>query len=465
MRAGLFAWPVLSALGASVFSLPSHSLMSHLRSGSFTALRIASLTLLLGSCVLPHVSAQAPDTSANGKLATLQITGSARFHSEQIVPSTGLSVGETITKFDIQNGADRLAQLGLFATVEYRYGSDDAGVNVEYKVTDAPTVPVWFDNFPWFTDDELTAALKRAVPLFDGTAPEGGKLLDEMSSVLQITLASRGVQSSVSHALVTAPVTDQRVQQFHADTAPVNVAGIEFGDALAQNDHGIQSRLSQDVVGKPYSRTLIELFEFEQVRPIYLAHAYLRVQFGAPSLRITGSGANARVTVVAPIAAGLAFAWGGVTWSGNAAISSADLSRFASIKTGDPADGMKTEASWDAVRDAYTERGYLDVKLAATPQFADFDRRVNYAVSITEGPQYHMGNLVLTGLSIEGERRIRASWGIASGAVFNKSIYEEFCASGIKQAFMGLPFHYEKVGRFLQQDPSKGIVDVLLDFQ
>jgi outer membrane protein assembly factor BamA len=431
------------------------------------SVRVARLALALLSCVIlaPHALAQAPDTSGNGTLETLQVTGSARFHSNQIVPATGLSVGATITKFDLQNGADRLAQLGLFASVAYRYGSDDKGVNVEYQVTDAPTVPVRFDNFPWFTDDELTAALKHAVPLFDGTAPAGGKLLDEMSSALETTLASRDVHSTVSHALVIAPVTDQRVQQFHADDASVNVAGIEFGDSLAQSDHGVQTQLSQDVIGHPYSRTLIELFEFEQVRPVYLAHAYLKVQFGAPTLRIAGSGANARVTVIAPIAPGLAYAWGGVTWNGNSAISSADLSRFASLKTGDPADGMKTEASWDAVRDAYAERGYLDVKLAATPQFGDFDRRVNYSVSITEGPQYHMGNLVLTGLSIEGEKRIRAAWGIAAGMVFNNRIYEEFCSTGIKQAFVGLPFHYDKVGRFLQENATQGTVDVLLDFQ
>jgi hypothetical protein len=78
---------------------------------------------------------------------------------------------------------------------------------------------------------------------------------------------------------------------------------------------------------------------------------------------------------------------------------------------------------------------------------------------------YHMGKLVLTGLSIEGERRIRAAWGIAQGAVFNKEIYEQFANTGVKQAFIGLPFHYEKVGRFLQEDPNSGSVDVLLDFQ
>jgi outer membrane protein assembly factor BamA len=427
----------------------------------FAWLAIAAFT----SAALPRPSlAQAPADSGSGKLASVKVTGSAKYRSEQIVPSTGLTPGATITKFDLQNGADRLADLGLFATVQYRFASEDAGVHVEYQVTDAPTLPVWFDNFPWFTDDELNAALKRAVPLFDNTAPERGSLLHEMSNALESLLSTRGVQSSVAASVVTAPVTDARVMQFHVENAGVNIASLEFSDALAQGDRGIHQRLP-DVVGQAYSRTLVELFEYEQVRPVYLSHAFLRVRFGAPSTRITGSGADARVAVVAPVEPGPAFVWSGVTWSGNSVVSSAVLNGIIGLKSGDLADGMKAEATWDAVREEYTHRGYLDVNVTATPHFDDGAKRVTYAISITEGPQYHMGKLVLTGLSVEGERRIRAAWAISAGAVFDKGVYEQFAANGIKQAFSGLPFHYEKVGRFLQEDSKTGTVDVLLDFQ
>jgi len=84
---------------------------------------------------------------------------------------------------------------------------------------------------------------------------------------------------------------------------------------------------------------------------------------------------------------------------------------------------------------------------------------------VQEGLQYRMGKLVLTGLSIEGERRLKKAWSIAPGAVFDKSVYDDFVNTGIKAAFAGLPVHYEKVGKFLQLDPRNARVDVLLDFQ
>jgi outer membrane protein assembly factor BamA len=423
-----------------------------------------ALALLVGLLLSPSAHAQSSPEAGSGKLASVKVTGSSRFRSDQIAPSTGLKPGSTVTKDDLQRGADRLAQLGPFASVHYRYGDTEAGVAVEYQVTDAPAVPVWFDNFPWFTDAELISAVKSSVPSFDGTAPEHGTLLDDISDALQFALASRNVHASVTHALVTAPGGSDQVQQFRVDGVDLNIASVEFSDPLAPSDRAIQARLS-DLVDHPYSRTAIELFQFEQVRPVYLAHGFLRVQFGPPNTRLVGTGPGARVAVTLAIEPGSAFAWNGVMWSGNTVILSAELNALVTLKPGDPADEMKIQPIWESVHDDYARRGYLEATVTPRAQFDDTAKRVSYTAALSEGPQYRMGKLVLTGLSIEGERRIRAAWKIEPGAVFDKDVYDEFISSGIKQAFVGLPFHYEKVGRFLQEDPKAATVDVLLDFQ
>jgi outer membrane protein assembly factor BamA len=135
------------------------------------------------------------------------------------------------------------------------------------------------------------------------------------------------------------------------------------------------------------------------------------------------------------------------------------------LKPGDIADGNKIAALWNGVQTLYGQRGYLDVKLDPQTQFDDQAARVMYNVTVTEGPQYRMGNLVLSGLSVDGEKRIRAAWGIPANAIFNEKSYEDFLDEGIKKAFAGTPVHYEKIGRFLQENPGTNKVDVLLDFQ
>jgi len=427
---------------------------------AWAAVWAASAVSLTGAV---HAQQSAPQ-GGRDHLASIVVSGSTRFRSEDVAAAVGLRLGAEITRDDLQKAANALAQLGVFSSVQYRFGSTEKGVDVQFHVADAPAVPVAFDNFPWFSDAELSAAVKSSVPLFDGTAPPGGTLLDAIADALATLLARRGIQATVSHNLLPAPISGEQVQEFAAEGANVSIATVDFSDALARESRTIQTRLP-DIVGKPFSRRAIELFEFEQVRPIYLVHGFLRVRFGLPVPKALAAAGGTEVTVAAPIEPGTVYSWDGASWSGNSAVTSAELTALLPLKTGDPADGMKIEGAWEAVRDAYARFGYLDANVQATARFDEAAKRVDYVVAVTEGPQYRMGKLVLTGLSVEGERRIRAAWRIPTGAVFDKHVFDEFLDAGVKAALMGLPFHYERLGRYLERDAKSGTVDVMLDFQ
>jgi len=423
---------------------------------------IAILAILLVS--IPTSASKAPQ-SGSERLASITASGSRRYKSPEIAKATGLQSGKTITRDELQLVADRLARLGIFTNVQYKFSSGPGGLAVDFEVSDAPTIPVTFDNFPKFSDDELGTAIKNAVVLFDGTAPENGTILATMSNAIEELIATRGLHATVAHSVVTNPTG--HVQQFRIEGDVLRVAQVEFSDPLAKSDPAIQQGISQ-IVGKPFSRSVIESFEFEQIRPIYLTHAFLRVKFAPPTARFEGDPTKPlpdKIYVLASIEPGPAYTWGGVEWTGNSVISTAELDKFVELKTGEVADGVKMEAGWNHATNAYGAQGYLDAKLTPTPHYDDKAARVSYTVSVSEGPQYRMGQLVLTGLSLEGERRIRAAWQIPKDAVFNEGVYDQFVAHGTKEAFSGLPFHYEKIGRFLQKEPQAGTVDVLLDFQ
>jgi outer membrane protein assembly factor BamA len=405
--------------------------------------------------------------NGNAHLDAVEVTGSSRFSSKQIVEAVGLRAGETINRETLQQAADKLSALGAFLTVRYHFNTGLVGVRVTYEVTDAPGLPVSFDNFPWFSDEELSAVLKSSVILFDGSAPASGTLVDSMDLALAKFLDSKGIHAQVTHKAAPMPDRDGRVQQFHVEEAAITVQSVQFSDALANSDLHIQDQLP-DLVGKPYSRSRIEIFEFEQVRPIYLAHAHLRVKFDTPIVKFPTPPANplsGAATVVAPIEPGPAYQWAGVEWNGNSSVSNADLDSVVQMLKGDPADGNQVQAVWERALQKYQENGFLGADLKPTPHFDDTAGRVSYTVAITEGPQYRMRNLVLTGLSVEGERRIRRAFPIPQDALFDKTAYDIFIRKGMTAAFLGLPVHYEKIGRFLQLDPPTAKVDVLLDFQ
>lgn len=406
--------------------------------------------------------AQAQSEQATATLASIEVNGSKRFTAAQIALATGLKVGAQITKADLQQAANTLAELGPFTNVRYRYSSQANGVVVEFQVADAPAVPVFFDNFPWFNDDQLDAALKAATPLYDGSAPEHGTLLDAMANSLGLFLVAHGYPGDVSHVLTSRVFSNQQVQEFRLDNADVDVASVTFSDPLAQKDRGIQTRLS-DLVGKPYSRSAVELFELEQVRPVYLARAYDHVQFEPAKAQIDSSN-KSRIAVTVPIDTGPSYTWAGVTWTGSTAIPSTQLDSMVQLVPGQTANGMTIEAIWQAIQEAFANLGYLDATVTPTPHYDDALKHVSYTVAINQGPQYRMGKLILSGLSLEGERRIRGAWQIEPGQVFDKRTYDDFVSQGINEAFKDFPAHYDKIGRYLQKNPDD-TVDVMMDFE
>jgi outer membrane protein assembly factor BamA len=441
------------------------SLPSRRSRGLVSWAALASLVLfsIVASSASAHAQAQPEGT---GRLASIEVTGS-RFSSGQIAAASGLHVGESVTREDFQAAANRLSALGLFASVRYRFSSQADRVKLEFQVQDAATAPVSFDNFPWFTDEELTQALKNSVTLFDGRAPTEGSIVDTMADTLTKLLETRGVHAAVDHELVRLPDSDDSIQRFSVAGASLKVGAIEFTDPLARDDPHIQDRLS-DVVGKPYSRYAMAVFNLEQVRPVYFQHAHLRVRFDVPKARFSGDPNRPlpdTVVVIDPIEPGPTYTWDSITWSGNTAFSSDELAQLVGLHRGEPADGMKTQAAWDRVAAAYGKRGYLEAKVNAAENFDDAKARAGYRVSITEGTQYHMGDLVITGLSLEGERRARAGWKIDKGQVFDRAYFDEYLEKGVREALGDLPAHYDKIGHLLETHPEAATVNVLLDFQ
>lgn len=431
-------------------------------------LTLISACLCCTVLAICHVAAQ---TSAPSfVVAEIHASGSHRYTDTQIAATAGLKPGDPVDRDKLQEISERLAQLGVFSRVNFRFTAKNNRATVNFDLQDAPVVPVMFENFPWFTDQELSDEIRGVVPLFDGAAPRGGSLIDEITAALSSKLASRGIKGNVEHTLVAQPASDAEIMQFRQDGPSFTVSSVQFNDFLAQNSEKLHDRAS-DLVGKKFSRFAIELFENEQVRPVYLSAGQIRVKFGAPVLQLSdaaGGKASSTAIVQIPIEPGPIFRLSGVTWSGNMAIDEAALSKLVTLKGGDLADGMRLAAGWQQVELEYGHRGYLDAKVTPVPQFDNASGTVRYSVGIAEGPQYRMGELVVTGLSVDAERTLRNAWRMAPGQVFDKTYLDSMLAKLEKPTvaiFGEMPVHYEKMGDWLRPNPQNHVIDVLIDFQ
>jgi outer membrane protein insertion porin family len=428
------------------------------------------LVAALAAALLPPARAQQAAAEQTSKLLSITVSGTKRYPTDQIAAASGLTVGQQIGRNELQAAADQLSELGTFSQVNYRFKTSPGGVALEFVVQDAPSDAVEYDNIPWFTDDEITAALEKSVPLFDGTAPEGGTILDQLNAALQALLPTRGVQAAVEHDLASDPLTDTKIVEFHIDGADLKVASLLFGDPAASADAHVHQSMS-DIVGKPYSRMTAELFELEQVRPVYLATGHLRVKFAAPVVKFQGDPngpAPTSLIVTLPIDPGAVYHFSGVQWNGNTMMDAIALNALIGIKSGDVADGMQIANAWNKIERAYGQKGHLDAKLTPQQTIDDASGGVSYDVSIDEGPLYRMGDLVITGLSLDGETRVRSAFHLSPAQIFDQAYVDQFIEKLQKPTadiFGNLPIHYTAVGSWVRPNSDTHLADVLLDFK
>lgn len=409
-------------------------------------------------------AAQNPSADFEAKLSSVTQSGSHEYTSEQVAALGGLQIGSPVDRNAIQGAADRLARCGLFSSVRYRFSTDAGGLALTFELQDAPQFPISLDNIPWLTSDDVTGVLKQAGVSAKGTAAASGAADERIAQGFQSALEAKGIHATIGYSVATIPGTHDRVVQFKAAGADTRVSALEFSDALPSHDPAVKEQLA-NIIGKPFSIEAIERFDFEQVRPVFLSHAYLQVKFSAPVVRLSDQDA---VSVTVPVDAGPVYVWGGVSWSGNRAYTTSDLNALvtgAGLTPGQPADGNKIVAMWESVRNAYGHRGYIDVLVEPKAAFDDASHSASYTVNISEGDQYHMGNLVLTGLSIDAEHRLRQAWRIAQGQIFDQTYCNYFLATGIADTLKGLPAATAAVGHFLQKNPQTKTVDVMIDFE
>ena len=429
---------------------------------------VFAISLFLLSASYP-ADAQTPPP-ATAPLRELHADGCKILTEAQVISLTELQIGAQVGKDDLQAAADRLVKSGLFSKVNYSFQTRGQGVSVTYHVEESPRIPAYFDNIPWFADSELADVIRKKLPFFDGTLPEAGAAVDQSTEALNELLTAKGLNVSLEHLVIANPAGDGNVQEFRIEGAAMKMSKVEFSDTTLSASRAVQQHLSE-ILGKPYSRMTIDLFLRESIRPIYLQQGYLRAKLGPPEVRLTGNPnqkLSDQIPVYVPVTPGGIYHWKELHWTGNTLLSEFTLNGLLGVKNGDVADGLQMEAGWDRIREEYGHRGYLDAKLDPVARFDDEAHTVSYIVSVQEGVQYHYGKMILTGLSLAGERKVYAAWTIASGNVFDKAKFEELLQKlqvHQEQVFGELPVHYDNVGHWLQTDPAKAAVDILLDFK
>lgn len=267
-------------------------------------------------------------------LGKIEFAGMQRCDRATATAATGLQVGAPFEQKQLGAAARRLAGTGYFSEINYNFRQESDQVVAVFEVAEFKwDVPCIFDNFVWFTRQELHDAVRRQIPSFDGASPDNEKIPDAIKAALEQLLRQRGI-----------------------------ARGVNF---------------MQDLLG---------------------------------------------------------------------------------MKAGATANGDKIGKGVNAIKTAYLNQGYLDLKLEIKTDFDDSAGTANYRILVMEGKTYRMGEVVIANASENEQKRIRGKWPLAPGAVFNFGAVREFAKKLSEDRSARMP----RVN--LRLDHAKQTADVLFTF-
>jgi outer membrane protein assembly factor BamA len=161
----------------------------------------------------------------------------------------------------------------------------------------------------------------------------------------------------------------------------------------------------------------------ERVRALFQNEGYFKADVKNVTLKPTDPlGSPKPVTMEADVAEGPQFRLGQITFLENHAFSSARLRNAFPLKKGDVFARNKIASGLESVRKLYTTHGYLDMFPIPDTSFAT---AATLKITVTEGPQYHMGKLEILAEK-QLDDRLRLAWKLDEGTVFDLTYIDKY---------------------------------------
>ena len=385
-----------------------------------TANRTRTLSTI---CVIILVSTAILAQTA-GKIVAIETEGLQALTTETVIVTSGLKIGDTFSVEATDAAAQRLVNSGLFKKVSYRTKYVGVNVTITFQVEEAKgqSSPVVFDNFIWFSDEELSAAIKREVPSFNGSAPDIGNTNEAIKKALQNLLTERKLPGQVEYNMT------EHEHLFRVEGVPMKICTLHFPGAQSVSEQRLikETRSSMDL---EYSRQSAKTFPKYGLYPIYRELGHLRASFGAPVAKPVTSDGCQGVDLTIPVTEVAKYSWAKAEWSGNQVISAKDLDHALGMKPGEAANGKKFDKGLMELQRAYGKHGHIQAQMKPEPEFDAAASKVTFKIVVNEGPQYRMGAVEFKGFSSDDAATLGKRWGLKSGEVYDQTYAGRFLRS------------------------------------
>lgn len=402
---------------------------------TFRIHRTLGLCILCVSALGQTARKPAPKAS-NGdrKLVSIRVTGTQRYTPDEVIAATGLEIEAVAAEEDFQKAAKRLGEGGFFTKVSYSYAYSPTGTKLDLQLADTDKlVPAHFENFVWFSDEELVARIHQHLPLFKGQVPVGGTFSDQVSDVLQALLVQHNLSARADY------IRDSKDNEgpidavnFRASGINLRIEDVQFPGA-GPDELPTLKAAAQKLVGRDYLRADVQAYAAAKLLPVYLERGFLKARIADPQAKVMKeTEEETQVAIQLPVTPGLQYKTSSIAWEGNTAFPAEKLQRLIHAKVGEAANAQQLQADLEGIHKLYGTVGYMTAALRALPQFDDASGSVAYKLEVGEGDVFHLGDLDIQGLDAKTADRLRDAWTLRETDPYDTTYPRRFFEQTVK---------------------------------
>jgi outer membrane protein insertion porin family len=194
------------------------------------------------------------------------------------------------------------------------------------------------------------------------------------------------------------------------------------------------SIILENLLARTYDETKLDE-DTERVRQAYRDRGYFKALTSTPTTHVRNAGGlnpftlrpskGKRVDILMPVEEGDRYRLGGITFTGNKAVTNAKALRAQfTQKDGDWFNASQFGKGIEQLRKAYGALGYINFVPTPVPRIDEAKKLIYLDIDIDEGKPFYVSRIEFTGNSITRDKVIRRELLLEEGQVYNSQLWD-----------------------------------------
>jgi outer membrane protein insertion porin family len=379
----------------------------------------------------------------------IRVVGNRRIPKETILARLFTHEGDPYDATSIERDFNSLWNTGYFEDLKIEREDTANGIILDIIVREKPTIrEINYKGLNSVSTSDVLDRFKKEHVLLSVESPYDPTRLARATDVIRELLAEHGHQfATITPVVTTIPPSSVSVN-FNVKEGPtVKVGNITFTGNKTVSSRDLRSAMQnlkpigiphsiflEDLMARTYDASKLEE-DAERVRRALQDRGYFRGEVAEPITHIRNQGGlsfitfrpnkGKRIDIRIPVEEGERYRLGGITFTGNKAVTNVKVLRGQFItKDGELFNATAVGKGLDNLRKAYGTLGYINFTAVPTPRVDDAKHLVFLDVDIDEGKPFYVSRIEFQGNTITRDRVIRRQLLLEEGQVYNSNLWE-----------------------------------------